>query len=224
MEAIKQPDGTWDIEGLEPWEETFEHMCFMLRNNVNFKFARYGDGEIYCMDGKIGHNCDKHEYFPDLGLALHDALKKADYFVGIQPLSVSQGLHKDYFDGMKVLWNADVLHNASIKGRIQEFFDSAIDGKRPIIIVGPEHLEKIWTDVIVIPDLNCWNEYTEIKRILRSRLKDERNWVVLLCASMMSEVLINDFKNSPHTFIDMGSVLSPYAGVKNRRYHQTLNV
>jgi len=221
MEAKKQPDGTWEIDGLEPWQETFETMCENLRNGVNFKFARYGDGEIFCMDGKIGRNCDKHEYFPDLGLALHRSLEDVNYMVGIQPLSVSQGLQKDYFDGM-TLYNADVLHNASIKGLLQEFLEYT--GWRKVILVGPKHLEVLWEYMILIPDLNCWTEYPKIKKILHSRLRGERNWVVLLCASMMSEVLINDFKNSPHTFIDMGSVLSPYAGVKNRRYHQTLEI
>ncbi len=220
MVASKKIDGTWEIEGLEPWQKTLEDMCSNLKNGINFKFARYGDGEIFCMNGKIGRNCDKHEYFPDLGLALHKSLENVNYMVGIQPLSVSQGLHKDYFEGM-TLYNADVLHNASIKGLLPEFITSTAN--RKVIIVGPQHLEKL-EDTIVIPDLNCWKNYSSIKDIIRLRLRFEKDVVIFLCASMMSEVLINDFKDSPNTFIDMGSVLSPYVGVKNRRYHETLAI
>lgn len=221
MVASKKIDGTWDIEGLEPWQKTFEEMCSNLKNNINFKFARYGDGEIFCMNGKIGRNCDKHEYFPDLGLALHKSLENVNYMVGIQPLSVSQGLHKDYFEGI-TLYNADVLHNASIKENLNDFIKCMLD--RKIILVGPKHLDVLGFDMVTIPDLNCWLSYGQISDLIKLRLRVEINAVVLLCASMMSEVLISDFKDSPHTFIDMGSALSPYAGVNNRSYHHKLKI
>jgi hypothetical protein len=48
--------------------------------------------------------------------------------------------------------------------------------------------------------------------------------VVLLAASMMSEVLIDDFADHHHTFIDIGSVLDPYCGIKSRRYHHKLKL
>jgi hypothetical protein len=221
MVAIKHPDGTWDIEGLEPWWITFERMCKMLKVKESFKFARYGDGEIYCMSGRIGRNCDKHEYFPELGLALHQAAENADYMVGIQPLSVSQGLHKDNFD-YESLYNADVLHNASIKGMLGKFMNELAD--RDTILVGPEHLSKVADVYISIPSVNCWKEYDNVRQLLWFALHDNPDAVVLLCASMMSEVLIDKFKDHPNTFIDCGSVFDPYHNVKSRRYHHNLKI
>lgn len=228
MKAEKKADGTWEVEGLEPWERTFTKICDMLRRSEAFKFARYGDGEIFCMNGKIGRNCDKHEYFPDLGLALHEALKNANYMVGLQPLSISEGHQRGYFDHLTVL-NADVLHNASIQHRLFEFVD-AMKG-RFVVLVGPKHLEKLAGKVfgyqIVIDELNCWNHVSAICDLIQHfHIQDIKvnSIVFLLCAGMSSEVIIDRFKDSEATFIDCGSVFDPYAGVKSRRYHQTLEV
>ena len=62
--------GKWTLEGVENDEITFNKMLFRLKSELNFKFARYGDGEIACMMGQEGRNTDKHEYFPDLGKEL----------------------------------------------------------------------------------------------------------------------------------------------------------
>lgn len=228
MEAIKQADGTWDIKELEPWQNTFIRICELIRMNIQFKFARYGDGEIFCMDGRKGHNCDKHEYFPDLGKALRDGVQKADYMVGIQPLSVAYFHNISYFSHLS-LYNADVLHNASIQGRLFELLEACAG--RPVIIVGPKHLEFFTNLLIETPPLNCWLKYEEIC----TQLEDKLKWldpigdatcqaVVFLCASMMSEVIIDRFKDWNATFIDCGSVFDPYVGVKSRRYHHNLEI
>lgn len=234
MEAIKNEDGTWDILGVEDWNETFMMMCLNLRSGINFKFARYGDGEINCMNGKLGNNCDKHQYFPDLGATLHDALGRAfdfngnaRYMVGIQPLSVKEQMHYSWFGPGHVhrtFYNADVLHNASIRQMIPVFIDTL--SARRVIIVGPQHLEPLaervrthwnFVDHIAIPDVDCWKSYKLIRERMISVI--ELNAVFLLCASMMSEVLIDFFRNAPVTMIDIGSVFDPYVGKFSRSYH-----
>jgi hypothetical protein len=228
MKALKdEATGVWDIQGLEHWRETYRVMLDNLKSNKVFKFARYGDGEIYCMSGKVGHNCDKHTYFPDLGVELIDSIQREpDYMVGIQPLSVDH-LPKEvnyYFGDFRKLYNADVLHNASIEGKLNEFL-GALAG-RYIILVGPFHLADLFKSCvhIVIPSVNCWTEYENVKQQIEFHTDGVNNAVVLLASSMMSEVLISDFADYHHTFIDVGSVLDPYAGVKSRRYHQKLKV
>lgn len=221
MEAIKQPDGTWDIVGLEPWQQTFERMCTMLREGINFKFARYGDGEILCMTGKIGHNCDRHEYFPEMGMALNTAIKRANYMVGIQPLSVSQKLHERIELPEGKLYNADVLHNASIQRRLFEMLTLI----KYHVIVGPLHLKDFVVTPchIVIPDLNCWEVHNYTCKEIQKKI-DDGTKVFILCASMTSEVIIDQFRNEDITFIDFGSVLDPYCNVKSRSYHHKLTV
>lgn len=228
MEAFRNElTGRWSLTGVEPSEVTFERICKMLREKKNFKFARYGDGEFMCMDGKVGHNCDGHEYFADLGMALNDAFYDSpNYMVGIQPLSVHNGLYQRAvrdIPGPADIYDADVLHSASIDGKLSLFFDALKD--RQVFCVGPLHLfPKIFEFGITIPDKNCWNDYSYIRKALSNMLYDESNLVILFCASMMTEVLINDFKHSPNTFIDCGSLFDPMAGKFSRSYHHKLTM
>ncbi len=227
MEAIKRADGTWDVTGLPPWLETFDTMLEFLERKVPFKFARYGDGEINCINGKPGHNCDHHNYYSDLGLALHNATQRARYMVGIQPLSISQRLNLDIFHGLD-LYNADVLHNASIRKRLPDFVQAM--KHRFVVLVGPRHLKKLpfYHLHIEIPTLNCWLKYEEIcgeiETLVTQNVIRHESIVFILCASMMSEVIIDRFRDSACTFIDAGSVFDPYAGVKSRRYHYALTI
>jgi hypothetical protein len=216
--------GRWGVHGLEPTEETFDKICDMLRARVAFKFARYGDGEFNCMFGKQGMNVDRHEYFPDMGKRLNKALLRSEYMVGIQPLALTLYPEKilPLLTGLDV-YNADVLHNASIDGNLQKFMD-ALKG-RHVILVGPAHLAAIFDCVhLIIPHVNCWLEYENIRNQIAFHVEGVNNAVVLLCASMMSEVLIDDFQDEPHTFIDSGSVFDPYCGIKSRKYHFKLRL
>lgn len=215
--------GRWSLTGVEPECVTYENMINNLREVRNFKFARYGDGEINAMTGKQGRNCDGHQYFRDLGARLVETVQQEpSYMVGIQPLSVSHLRNEvdGYFEGFK-LYNADVLHSASIDGVLDKFFH-ALEG-RYLILVGPPHLAGLFDCVhIVIPQINCWLSYENIKEQLEFHIKDDA--VVLLCASMMSEILISDLKHKECTMIDVGSCLDPYAGVRSRKYHYKLKV
>lgn len=225
MEAIKDDAGIWHIQGLEHWETTYQGMIDNLKISRPFKFARYGDGEIYCMKDRQGGNCDNHSYFPDLGSALRQSIaQEPDYMVGIQPLSATHLPDdvRNYFGYFKRLYNADTLHNASIAGRLKEF-TSALDS-RYVVLVGPPHLANIFSNCvhIVIPELNCWLMFEQIRQQIEFHIDGINNAVVLLCASMMSEVIISRFEDHPHTFIDCGSLFDPYAGVKSRKYHHKL--
>lgn len=226
LTAIKSEiTGTWDIPQLQHWGLTFANMVDDLKNSRAFKFARYGDGEIYCMKGRQGANCDSHTYFPDLGSALRKAVSaQRSYMVGIQPLSVSH-LPQDvttYFGHFKELYNADVLHNASIQGIFDQFMHSL--SSRYIVLVGPAHLSNLFAECVhvVIPDQNCWWVYDQVREQIAFHIEGINNAVVLLSASMMSEVIIDWFEDFHHTFIDTGSVFDPYCGVMSRKYHYKL--
>ncbi len=233
FKAVKEETGLWQIEGLPDWRDTFALMIHSIEEGANFKIARYGDGEAICMLQVPGkkENCDGHEYFPDLGVALRRSFSE-NVTVGIQPLLLTTEHGAKFMD---ILYknltgpyvNADVLHNASIDLRLSHFLEAIDKSKRPLIVVGPAHLRELFIEPIAfigIPDKNCWLTYKETVEKLRKALSGETNAIVLLCASMMSEVLIKDFEYADHTFIDCGSVFSPFAGVKNRKYHHNLKL
>lgn len=219
-----ETNGKWSLEGVEDSEITYQSILHKIRIKEPFCFSRFGDGEFNAMLGRPGNNCDGHAYFPDMGVRLKDIfLSSPSYMVGIQPLSVSQEKYSGIISQCQsVFVNADTIHNANIEEKLGRFFEEL--KLRKVVLVGPKHLSKLGASQIIIPDTNCWLYYDQIKVLLNKTVNEFIDCVVLLCASMMSEILIEDFKNSGHTFIDMGSALDPHVGVKSRRYHHKMNI
>lgn len=220
MEAIKNElTGRWTILGMEPSSLTYERFINYLTYGYNFKFARYGDGEFNAIFGKKGHNCDGHEYFPDLGERLRASFSK-NIFTGIQPLTLTLPYAKEalkLLEGCNLV-NADAIHNASIDGELHRLMD-ALKG-RDVVCVGPAHLLPLFDQMIVVPDKNCWLNYEKVKNHLEILIHSDK--IVVLCASMMSEILIKDFEDEDITMIDVGSALDPLVGKLSRRYHHKL--
>lgn len=202
---------------------TFEEHLEKLKNKEQYSFSRWGDGEWACLLNKQGQNCDRHIYFTDMGKRLREILEsKPNYYIGLQNLAYR--LHKDvidkYTNGYKLNWvKSDIFHNASSNKRLNELFEVLKD--RNVILVGGGHL-KGFNDYsfVEIPRLNCWLSYKDTLEKLLNIQKDD---VVLFCASMMSNVLIDDL-HSKATLMDLGSVLDPYVNVKSRKYHFNLNL
>jgi hypothetical protein len=195
-----------------------------------FSLSRWGDGEWYALLGRYptGANCDNHKYFPSLGKALVSVLASSpEYYLGIQPLAkakVPEDIQR-FTTAYNLKWiDSSLLHRASIRGEMELLFNVLRDVS--VLIVGPKHLENLSAftfDHIVIPDLDCWLHFDAIARQIHTYLNSSGPLVILYCASMMSNVLIDEFAGQA-TQIDMGSVLDPYAGVKTRTYHHSLNL
>lgn len=238
LKPEQQENGTWNIYGLPDWRITFTDICELLVHRRNFKFARYGDGEFNCMMGRTGHNCDYHNYYPDLGrdLILSTIVGRSDNVItGIQPLSLNQGIYFDLIEHLfnekrHELVNADVFHNASITGRFREFMDIVLSRPEDVVFITNEDLEHIKgfdlrkTSWIKIRRRDCWLMYDDTRKRIARFDSEHNNGIFMLCASMMSEVIIRDFASSRNTFIDLGSVLDPYCGIKSRKYHHKLTL
>lgn len=209
-------------------ELTYDMILENIRTGTPFSYARYGDGEWNAILQKKpgGRNCDGHEYFPDLGDALRRILdSRPSYYMGLQRLATEQNAGDKLFDYLVAInkWtDNEIMHRASIKGRLNEFFDVLKDQR--IIVVGNESLKTLFSDGIhvSIPEKNCWKQYELIKTVIASLISE--NKIVLYCASMMSEVLIDYFSERGLIQIDCGSVFDPYCGKLTRSYHKNLNL
>lgn len=208
-------------------EFTFDTILHNLKNNVNFSYARYGDGEWNCILQKKpgGQNCDGHQYFDDLGLSLRRILEsRPNYYLGLQRLATEQNEGNKEFDWLVALnkWtDNEIMHRASIKGKMRDFFDAIL--KRRVILVGNESLKNVpfkFDVFIEIPGKNCWEVYDNVRQAIAGEI--ECSDVILYCASMMSEVLIDAFSKCDVTQIDCGSVFDPYVGKQTRSYHKNL--
>lgn len=202
---------------------TFAEMIKKIERGDRFSFSRWGDGEFNAIfqDTKSKANCDKHTYFKDMGERLLGVLKSSPkYSIGLQGLAYKQ--RKSQIDEITLkhhlTWcNADIIHRKSARGGLEDFI--RLLKSNSAILVGGEHLSQIGFEMIKIPSKDCWLEY--------GRIKDEigklDSKIVLYAASMMSEVLIDDFKDR-FTQIDVGSALDPYSGIRSRKYHHNLKI
>lgn len=208
-------------------ELTFDKIVEYIGNNIPFSYSRFGDGEWAALLQKGSQNCDGHKYFKDLGIRLKSILEsQPSYYIGLQTLAKNQNQGNKEFDRLvaKNEWSTnELIHRASIKGGIDRMI-KACEGKR-VILVGNRHLERLnfYTHHVQILDKNCWLQYTEINAKLLELL-NKKNTVVLYCASMMTNVLIDDFAHLPIIQIDCGSALDPYVGRKIRSYHRNLQI
>ncbi len=200
---------------------TYQEIINKLNDQEPFSFSRFGDGELNCMFGKTGANCDGHEYFPDLGERLNKAFLEPKGVVGVQRYGYS--MYKDRL-GPNVWADADVLHRASIAGELKEFLDSLYAKNHDIVFVGPERLRGAIPSrtFIDVPLKNAWENYDyTLKRLGFHIMKWD---IVLYCCGMMAEVLIHDLHDEKLTQIDCGSLFDPYVGVKSRQYHHKLKL
>ena len=187
-----------------------------IKNGTNFSFSRFGDGEMFCAQGKKGMNCDHHEYFPDLGKALRNVL---DHPRGIMGL----------MDKAKPLLKRDIewvsgraFCDASIRGELSLFTDVLKD--RNVVFVGPKHLRKLpfynfYREVLVH---NAWLMHEDLLSALKYVIKKDD--VVIYCCGMMAPVLIHELYDIRFTQIDCGAVFDPYCGVDSRKYHKDLKI
>lgn len=224
---------------------TYKQFINKLQKSENFSFARYGDGEFNAILGpsagqNSNMNCDGHRYFKDMGIRLYKILEsKPPYIMGLQPMAQrlrgGQADFEELLNGINWI-DADVLHKQSIKtnGNLSELFKAL--QQRDVILVANENLIPMsgyifdinldrYYNQIVISSTDCWLEYKDILKRLNDLIITDV--VILYCASMASEVLIDDIWNKygdSVTQIDIGSLFDPFVGEKTRSYHRNLKL
>ena len=183
------------------------------------------DGRLRSMDG--------HEFFPDLGERLHAIVaSEPDYLMGMglaaRLLFGDLWIRECVPELSRIDWvSANCLVVALAASGLGKLFEG-LRG-RQVTLVGPPHMERLatrqeWAHVEV-PPRNCWLSYPEVRERLEGAA-DGQDGVFLFCATMMSNVLIDELHglNPAHTYLDMGSALDPYAGVNSRKFHKALRL
>ena len=202
------------------------YMIEMINEKKNFSFSRWGDGEWACIlnPSQRKANTDGHRYFHDLSERLENILRSVPaYYIGLQRLAFSQYSGSERFNrlvGMNKWVSNESVHRASIKGHLSDLV-KAIE-TRNVILVGNKHLYKlgIFNRFVQIPLDDCWKSYEKTRKEIESAIT--KDCVILYCASMMTNVLVDDFANESITQIDCGSVFDPYVGRNIRAYHKNI--
>lgn len=192
-------------------KSTLQQFKYNIENNINFTFVKRGDGELACMRGDAGGNCDGHPYSKELGEKLWEAYE----YLGKQPNTTIVE-----FDDQKN-YNVLLHRTDSNLKEVSEFYKAIKLSKRNKYLIAPEKLNLIAglldATHIVIPELNLFSRYNEYKDAIHhtSYQSGWRDSIFIFCAGMPAKPLISDMmKHSPNaTYLDCGSAFDPSVGI-----------
>lgn len=185
-------------------EANLNKYIFNIQNNIPFSFVKRGDGELACMNGEQGGNCDGHPYSEELGNLLKESF---------QILEMKPEVDIVEFDD-QTNYNILLHRTDSALQKTSAFWKAIIDSDRHVTFIGPKRLEDIAkmfnATFIEVPLINSFEKYWDIWRTI-PMVEDE---IYIFCAGMMSKSLIAhllDFVPNI-TCLDAGSAFDPYIG------------
>ena len=203
-----------------------------MLNNENFTFVKYGDGEILCMIGGKGKNCDHHPYSEKLKKELEKSFVKllrfyddvylaewVDNLVKTRESYVNvNGLKPKFAEYECFLTLKENLNDK----KLLNFYTLLKNTKRKKIFVGPKKLKKVTTmleidNFVEVPIINAFSDYDSVMdQLVHIGIND--NNIYILCCSMMSCLICSDLKgiNKKITLLDVGSGLDPIFGERTR--------
>jgi hypothetical protein len=204
---------------------TVADLARLIADKQPFAFSRWGDGEWHAVTAPSARkaNCDGHKYFPEMGQALADVLKRRpSYILGFQhwPPRVRrpwcEWLEKQGLTDLKWV-EANIFHFAAQAG------DWCFRAW-PDVMLGPSHLRNVFPSAqfITVPKKNCWLSTGRLMAELADLLDlRKEHTVVGYCGSMAAnswiDIMFHEFGDK-HSHIDFGSVFDPLGGVYSRRY------
>lgn len=209
---------------------TPDKLIRLLSNATPFAFTRWGDGEVECVLGVNGPNCDGHNRDSRLRQDLTDVLeaqnKRQTMYMGLQPIADGTfPFFKDRYPHIQ--WcNADIIHTMSENGDWWRIVNevkansAALFSHHPPTVTPhyPKHYELPLRHWRKLPETNCYYDVS-VDELVPSLERTN-----LFCASMASNVWIARlFQMHPtKQFIDLGSAYDPYCGIISRKYHHRI--
>jgi SAM-dependent methyltransferase len=170
-----------------------------IKNNENFIFIKRGDGELACMSGDVGANCDNHPYTKELG----DKLKESFEFL------------KDKADIVE--WNDQKNYNVLLHRKdndlekLRNFWMTVKESKRHKIFVGPERLNGV-CDLIGAEQMEMplVNAFDYIKSTCLNLVPKDNDIWVFSCGMPAKWLIAELIRQNPNiTCIDAGSSFDP---------------
>lgn len=204
-----------------------------VKNGQHFSFSRFNDGEWGLILKKEPHYSTierKWGYsFSGWSKVLRELVEKPlEYFVGVNP-----NIARDWGDDIERvsnrninMVNSEVIHSLTI-GKFRGFLN--LLKTKTTLLVGPDYLGDLTfhTSHIITPEKSVWNYTDKLKSKIKKFLSEHDNVIIIYCAAMATNILIDDLYDEfglTITQIDMGSSLDPFAGVVSRSGHENFMV
>ena len=168
-----------------------------IKENTNFTFVKRGDGELACMNGEVGTNCDGHPYSQELG----EKLKESFEFLKDKAEIVDFADQKNY--------NIFLHRKDNNLEKLRNFWMTVKESKRKKFFIGPKRLEGVCqmlgAELVEVPLVNAFDY------MRGTNLYPEDNDIFIFSCGMPAKVLIAaTIKQNPNiTCIDAGSSFDP---------------
>ncbi len=170
-----------------------------IKNGTNFTFIKRGDGEMACMNGEEGANCDEHPYTKMLG----DELKEAFEYLKDKADIVEWNDQKNY--------NTFLHRTDNNLEAVRNFWMTVKESPRQKIFIGPERLYGVMNflkanEFIQVPLVDA---YSYLRGSCFQTPQDGD--IYILSCGMPAKVVIAYLKklNPNITCIDAGSSFDP---------------
>ena len=190
---------------LKTWtpKTILQQFKYNIENNFNFSFVKRGDGELACMNGEPGGNCDGHPYSPELAYKLREAYK----YLRDRATIVE-------FDD-QVNYNVLLHRTDSDLKEVSDFYKAIGNSSRRKFLIAPERLLGMQSilkcDMIEVIEVNAFSEYDKIF----DSIPIVENAIYMFCAGMPAKPLIADLLTHAEVFgynitcLDCGSAFDP---------------
>jgi len=214
---------------------TYNDILSNIADNVPFAWSRWGDGEWACMlpEAKsLAHIVEvvRQRRSPEDTEIMFEYAKKMkevllsepNYYIGIQNMSARRFKEdiEPYYSKLEKVCSSEMLHNASIRGDMQDLVD--VLRTKKVCLVGPEYLSNLpfeFTHIVTRED-DAWKEEERLINEVK-KIQDSCN-VFMYSVSFVSKILIDTFHNNGNIHLDTGSMWDFYVGKETRGYMKGL--
>lgn len=187
----------WMNTAVKTKESLLDILTAKIESGKPFNFVKRGDGELACMNGDQGANCDGHPYSTELGIKLKKSFNL-----------LKDKAHIVEFDDQT---NYNILLHRTDNDP-SNFWKAVRNSSRKKLFVGPGKLSGVTRILkcrfLEIPEKNVFSIYKE----LLQALKEEDATTIIFAAGMVTKCLIADLQQDSLTLIDAGSAFDPLAG------------
>lgn len=192
-----------------------------LKNGEKFSFARYGDGELYCMWGARGQNSNKCKYYPELREKLLDSMKHKDnpsFIYGLQRV-LPQDEKKIISEYPDVNWHdSEFLSIAVAEGKLFPLIEQL--RKMTVTIITNKDAGDAFHKVIGFKHHICvekFNAFDERERVLSSIRTMPKSDIYIFSCGMAANAFIGELHGEiDATLFDAGHIWDPFYGLMSR--------
>jgi hypothetical protein len=193
-----------------------------LKKGEKFSFARYGDGELYCMWGKQGKNSNGCYYTPELRTALLDSMNHKNdpsFIYGLQRVLPhdEKRITAQYPD---VDWHdSEFLSEAVANGELYPLIEQLRKMRVTVISndeVGATTAELFgWKFFVSVPKSNAYDQRKKIVDMITKVPHDTD--VFLFSCGMAANAIIGELHGKMDGWLlDVGHIWDPFYGLMSR--------